>query len=150
MGTSHYITGSITSLNYTDADIVCEDRDGDGYFYWGIGPKPDTCPCWAPDEPDGDDSNPYLGPMDEYGNCSPVIPPPDIITTSQTWSADKTLYKKTTIQSGVTLTITGNVYCADSASIIVQPNAKLVIDGGRLTIMDCSDKLWQGIVVLGN
>jgi len=41
------ITLPITSLIYTDADIICEDRDGDGYYYWGIGPKPSTCPCWG-------------------------------------------------------------------------------------------------------
>ncbi|MCL2326926.1 MAG: C1 family peptidase [Bacteroidetes bacterium] len=64
----------ITSLNYTDANIICEDRDGDGYYYWGIGPKPAHCPACAPDEPDGDDSNPNLGPMDEYGNCAVITP----------------------------------------------------------------------------
>ena len=60
--------GPITSLNYSDADIVCEDRDGDGYYNWGIGPKPATCP-YCPDIPDCDDSDPTIGPMDEYGNC---------------------------------------------------------------------------------
>jgi len=58
----------IISKNYKESDIVCEDRDGDGYYWWGIGEKPKTCPN-CPDEPDGDDSNPILGPMDEYGHC---------------------------------------------------------------------------------
>jgi hypothetical protein len=31
----------------TLADIVCEDRDGDGYYYWGIGPKPSNCPLFS-------------------------------------------------------------------------------------------------------
>jgi len=75
------ITLPITSLKYTNANIVCEDKDGDGYYYWGIGPKPATCPSCAPDEPDGDDSNPNLGPMDAYGNCAVITPLVDNITT---------------------------------------------------------------------
>lgn len=141
---------SITSLNYTDADIVCEDRDGDGYYYWGIGPKPATCPCWAPNEPDGDDSNPYLGPMDEYGNCTPTVPLIDTITTSQTWNTNDTIYKKIIISSGITLTVTGTVFCSDIVNIIVQPGGKLIINGGLLTTIDCSNKLWQGITVMGD
>ena len=66
------IFGNVTSLNYTNDSIICEDRDGDGYYYWGIGPKPATCPCEAPNEPDCDDSNPDVGPMDTYGYCMPI------------------------------------------------------------------------------
>ena len=65
---THALLTPITSKNYKESDIVCEDRDGDGYYWWGIGEKPKTCPN-CPDEPDGDDSNPILGPMDEYGHC---------------------------------------------------------------------------------
>jgi C1A family cysteine protease len=68
------VSGGVTSLNYTDSDIVCEDRDGDGYYNWGVGPKPSTCPLYAQDEPDGDDSNPNLGPMDEYGFITVITP----------------------------------------------------------------------------
>ncbi|MCK9311971.1 MAG: hypothetical protein M0P26_06810 [Bacteroidales bacterium] len=87
--TNQYIFGSIlntpiTSLNYTDTDIVCADRDGDGYYYWGIGSKPTHCPLCAPDEPDGDDSNPNLGPMDEYGYCAEITPLVENITSTQT------------------------------------------------------------------
>lgn len=53
----------------TDEDIQCYDMDGDGYYYWGIGPKPTNCPP-CPDEPDGDDSNPALGPLNTYGQCT--------------------------------------------------------------------------------
>jgi len=63
----------ITSLNYTDADIVCEDRDGDGYYNWGIGPKPATCPN-CPDEEDCDDSDPTVGPMNQFGDCMKLAP----------------------------------------------------------------------------
>ena len=53
----------------TDEDIQCYDMDGDGYYYWGIGPKPTHCPP-CPDEPDGDDSNSALGPLNTYGQCT--------------------------------------------------------------------------------
>ncbi|MCL2706415.1 MAG: hypothetical protein FWE72_09445, partial [Spirochaetaceae bacterium] len=56
----------ITSLTKTDANIRCVDEDGDGYYFWGLGPKPAHCPE-CPDEPDGDDSNPSLGPLNEVG-----------------------------------------------------------------------------------
>jgi hypothetical protein len=62
----------VTSLNFHDPDINCLDSDGDGFYCWGIGSKPPQCPP-CPDETDGDDSNPCLGPMDEYGNISQII-----------------------------------------------------------------------------
>ena len=142
------IQGKITSQNHTDNDIVCEDRDGDGYYNWGVGPKPATCPCWALDDPDGDDSNPNLGPMNEFGYCLP-IEIADTITTSQTWSISKTLNKNITIPSGVTLTITSQVQCEDQASITILAGGQLIIDGGTLTNI-CTSSMWQGITVLGD
>ena len=59
----------LTSLQFTEEDRIWEDNDGDGYYNWGIGPKPSNCPSWIPDTPDGDDSNAAEGPMDEYGVC---------------------------------------------------------------------------------
>jgi hypothetical protein len=70
---SEALFGPVTSLTHTDADILCLDNDGDGYYTWGIGPKPAHCPP-CPDEPDGDDSNPNLGPMDQYGYCRNLGP----------------------------------------------------------------------------
>jgi len=139
------ISGDITSLNYTNNDIVCEDRDGDGYYYWGIGPKPATCPCWVPDEPDGDDSDPNLGPIDEFGNCRPLTS----ITTSQTWSTNEIIYNNIIIHSGTTLTITGDISFSENASILVHPGGKLIIDGGMLTNAT-QGEMWQGVTVLGN
>ena len=129
MGWTHVILTPITSPNYTNANIVCEDKDGDGYYYWGIGPKPATCPACAPDEQDGDDSNPNLGPMDEYGNCAVITPLVDNITTTQTWSTNRTLCKNIVIQSGVSLTITATAFLS-SHTITIKNGAKLVLSGG--------------------
>jgi len=67
----HSIIGPITSLNYKNTDIACEDNDNDGYYIWGTGSKPSYCPP-CPDQQDGDDSNPCLGPIDQYGNIQPI------------------------------------------------------------------------------
>jgi hypothetical protein len=119
----------ITSINYSNADIICEDRDGDGYYFWGIGPKPAHCPPCAPDEPDGDDSNPYLGPMDEYGNCAVITPLVENITTTQTWSTNRTLCKNIAIQSGVTLTVTATAF-ASNHTITIKNGGNLILSGG--------------------
>ena len=63
------ISSPILYDNLTEQDIRCCDLDGDGYYNWGIGPKPAHCPP-CPDEPDGDDSNPNLGPLNSYGQCT--------------------------------------------------------------------------------
>ncbi|MBQ3594647.1 MAG: S8 family serine peptidase, partial [Bacteroidales bacterium] len=52
------------------------------------------------------------------------------------------------IEKDVTLTITGDVYCSDMASIKIKPGGKLIIDGGLLTSV-CYTKKWQGIEVWG-
>ncbi len=54
---------------FDESDIACLDNDGDGYYNWGIGQKPPHCPP-CPDEPDGDDNNSGLGPLDDHGFCT--------------------------------------------------------------------------------
>ncbi|MDR2963725.1 MAG: hypothetical protein LBU90_08875 [Bacteroidales bacterium] len=113
-----FYQNNVTSLNYTDADIVCEDRDGDGYYYWGIGEKPAHCPN-CPEEPDGDDSNPCLGPMDEYGNCR--ILTPTINFTNQT------------VSTNTTVTSCGDIFVKD---VLIQSGAKLILDAEGEIIME--------------
>ena len=81
VGWTHALIGPVTSLNYADKDIACTDKDGDGYYTWGIGPKPAHCPA-CPDTADGDDSNPTLGPMDKYGFYRNLSNPVVVINTS--------------------------------------------------------------------
>jgi uncharacterized repeat protein (TIGR02543 family) len=50
--------------------VACNDWDGDGYYNWGIGPMPGTCPPAIPVQEDCDDTNANLGPMDADGNCT--------------------------------------------------------------------------------
>ena len=69
IGWTHGIKTPITS-EVNDYEVVFEDRDGDGYYWWGLGEKPASCP--GPDMADGDDSDPTKGPVDEYGYCMPL------------------------------------------------------------------------------
>ena len=121
----------ITSLNYTNADIVCGDRDGDGYYFWGIGTKPAHCPACAPDEPDGDDSNPNLGPMDEYGYCEPITPLVENIASSQTWNTNRTLCRNLLVKSGATLTVTATVFM-QAHKVTIQNGGKIILSGGTI------------------
>jgi C1A family cysteine protease len=68
--------GPVGSRKLDITDVICNDNDGDGYYSWGIGPKPAHCPD-SPDEADGDDSNPCIGPMDEYGHLTYFTPTPE-------------------------------------------------------------------------
>ncbi|MBN1984502.1 MAG: hypothetical protein JW795_23450 [Chitinivibrionales bacterium] len=62
----------VISKQYTDKDIVCLDKDKDGYYNWGLSPtKPATCPE-SPAEKDCDDSRNDQGPMQADGSCKSI------------------------------------------------------------------------------
>ena len=61
-----YFTGVNSLTGFSNNDILCQDLDGDGYYNWGIGPKPSHCPN-CPNTPDGNDYNPNVGGMNQYG-----------------------------------------------------------------------------------
>ncbi len=67
---THALVAPVQSLkqNYT---VQCVDNDHDGYYWWGLGPKPAGAPS-CPDTPDGNDADATLGPLDSYGNCIPL------------------------------------------------------------------------------
>ena len=143
---------------YTVSDITCEDKDGDGYYYWGIGPKPPSCPCESPEEPDGDDSNPNLGPMDEFGFCTAIVPQPipivissdQYISQNTTMSVPYDVWGNITIQPGATLTIKNTVFrIGANKQIIIRPGGKLIVNNSKIRSY-CSDSTWQGIYVVGD
>ncbi len=68
---THAVKTPITSVS-KNYNVTYEDADGDGYYWWGLGPKPANCP--GPDQADGDDSDPTKGPLDQYGYCIPLGP----------------------------------------------------------------------------
>jgi Leucine-rich repeat (LRR) protein len=74
------LEGPASSLVYDERSILCTDSDGDGSYFWGIGPKPPHCPA-SPDEADGDDSDPCIRAMDEFGKLLSITPGPEVSDT---------------------------------------------------------------------
>lgn len=129
---SYSIEYPITSMVYDSTDVICEDRDGDGYYFWGLGKKPAHCPICCPDIPDGDDSDPTIAQMDEYGNFSPYVFPyePIKITSDTTWSNNDTICGNITVYPHAPLTISATITLNPLAKIVVQTNASLIVDAG--------------------
>ena len=58
---SHQLVSAISG------PVPAYDKDNDGYYRWGIGPRPKNLPANAKLEEDCDDSDASIGPMDQYG-----------------------------------------------------------------------------------
>ena len=140
------LTGEIMSLNYDDSDIICEDADGDGYYFWGIGNKPANCPSWVPDTPDGDDSNINLGVMDDYGNLQSLQPNGVTICSSVVYNTNQTITNRIGIVKNGTLVITGTTTMSGNSKIRVCENGTLIVDGG--TIQNANIELIPGCHVI--
>lgn len=135
------VKGNVHSTVYNHEDVICEDRDGDGYYFWGSGDKPSHCPSCAPDEPDGDDSNPRLTAMNEYGQFLPTIQLTDVvITTNVQWNVNDTLCGDVYIQDNAALTIT-------NANITLHPLSHILVEEGGTLIVDNATILNADIVV---
>lgn len=130
--TSLFYPVSISTL--TNNDIVCEDADNDGYFFWGLGPKPTNCPICCPDIPDGDDSDPELAEMDNYGQFANYVFPYSTTTISSntTWNSDTTHCGNIVVTDNAILTITAQLTMNPAAKIIVQNGGTLIVDTGSV------------------
>ena len=126
-------------------DIVCEDADGDGYYFWGIGPKPLNCPSWVPDEPDGDDSDINFGPMNEYGHLQ-QMPCGSTIKNATSYTGNHTLSCRLGIVNGGILTISGTTTMSGNGKIRVSEGGTLIVDGG--TIQNADLTLVPGCTVI--
>lgn len=78
---------------------------------------------------------------------------PHNITNDETWDFEYKSYNDIVIKSGSMLTITCRLEMIKSSKIIVEPNAKLIIDGGVITSARSAgsdyEGFWQGIEVWG-
>ena len=144
----------ITSLLYDDSDIDCADNDGDGYYNWGIGPKPATCPN-CPDEEDCDDSSPLIGPYNEKYECMVLCEnyayssTPEYITEETLWGSETYIDHDVIVENGGVLTIENTVFMGEYTKIIVKPGGKLILDY-RAVLTGLCGSMWQGIEVWGN
>lgn len=150
---SYYIIGEITSLSYDCSDIVIEDKDSDGYYFWGIGERPESIPSWAQEKADGDDSNPLYGALDAFGNLENIslASYPDIVlNTDAVWDEDNYVYNNVRIVSGGRLTVSADVKKYFASSIIVESGGELVINGGTISRGNVVVKSNGKISILGN
>ena len=149
----HVLKEPLTSMNYDIYDIACLDEDNDGYFNWGIADiKPPTCPS-CPDERDCDDSNPWLGPFDDEYNCELLCEnftyqsSPFYINSIVTILDKQYFDCDVIVNPGYELIVKGEIGFVEGAKLIVKNNAKLTIDGGKLT--GTCGNLWRGVEVRG-
>lgn len=73
---------------------------------------------------------------------------PLFVSSNSTWNGVYDGVNDIVVNSGVILTVTGEITMHENKKIIVKPYAKLIIDGGTITNA-CND-FWQGIEVQGN
>ena len=134
-------------------DIICEDSDGDGYFFWGLGPKPASCPSWVPDEPDGDDSDYTKGPMDEYGWLLDLNPDNNdtlYIDTDTIWNTYRYQHRHVCIRNNATLSVSDTVRCYQGVSFSIQANATLRVKGGTMVDADIKAQTGSNVKIQNN
>jgi len=71
------------------------------------------------------------------------------IVSNETWEHSNYLVGDLIVKSGFQLTVKCTLFLASDSKIIVEPNAKLIVDGGVLTTNTETDR-WNGIYVTGN
>jgi hypothetical protein len=71
------------------------------------------------------------------------------IIKNEIWDFSMKFYQNIIIKSGNVLTVKCEIQFVPEAKIIIEPGAKLIIDGGKLTNEKYYDVLWQGIEVWG-
>ena len=131
MGSYAYFPKGMPNSNVS-RNIICEDKDGDGLFNWGIGSNTPRLPVWTPDESDGDDSDSTKGHMDEFGYCEQL--PADHPTYEYIFcdSIITTLENRTRflgVLNGVTVTLHAQQNFVNGAKLLLDNGATLVIDG---------------------
>lgn len=131
----YYATTPVYSIHYSN--IECIDRDGDGYYTWGVGSRPSSCPSWVPSNQDGDDSNPDYGPLDQFGNLTLIdYTSQSTITGNVFYNNNITISSNTVIMPNAVLTITGTVTLGTNVKLTIRPSATLIINGGTLQNAD--------------
>ncbi|MBC8320170.1 MAG: T9SS type A sorting domain-containing protein [Bacteroidetes bacterium] len=96
------------------------DLDNDGYYNWGIGARPDSCPDT---EFDSDDSEPRLGPFDDNYFSIPVAPVIEVKHGNNT-IPNNSFYSfyNDTLSLGNQEILTFTIYNTGTAQLNLRPN----------------------------
>lgn len=125
--------------------IKCEDRDGDGYYNWGISDTPpSTLPAWAFTERDADDMNRYEGALDTLGHVASISENNNwkYISNTQYVSTPTFNRRPIIIENGGKLIVTNDFKCFPNTDIIVESGGTLDIQGGK--VLDAKVELEAG------
>lgn len=143
----------ITTQTYTDMNIIVEDIDGDGYFNWGVGPRPSHCPSWVPNEPDGDDSDFTKGIMDEYGYCEEL----DSLRKRYVYIENDTILNPSTpvynhyvVWKGSNTTICQDATFDNNTYLIVDKGSTLIVDGATISNVTLRPQQGSTIILRNN
>ena len=145
----YYLTRPYCTIDNSNNVVNYSDNDGDGYYFWGIGPKPSNCPSWVPDTPDGDDSNINYGSIDSYGILD-ELPEGITIKTPVTYPSNSSTSYRYGIVNGGTLTITGTTTLIGDSKIRVCEGGILIVDGGTLQDADITMVPGSTLIVRNN
>ncbi|MBR1564196.1 MAG: hypothetical protein IJ650_02495 [Paludibacteraceae bacterium] len=150
--TSYKINHPIYSNIYSSTDIRITDEDNDGYYFWGLGPKPSNCPICCPDIPDGDDSNPAVAEMNEYGVFNEYEFPYHTLTITEDtcWNTDLTQCGNIIITNNATLTLSAILTMNPAAKIIIKEGGTLVVDAGSIVNSNIIVKSTGHLILLNN
>ncbi len=129
------------------------DYDGDGYYYWGIGPKPAACP--GPAEEDCNDNDPFRLFYDENLFCtydcdsiSQLISNDPITVNNDTTIYGHILTRPIVVNNNSTLTLTGEFQCTENVYILSYIGSTINVSGASF-IATCGEN-WQGFRVFSN
>lgn len=133
----YYITRPFCTIHTSNNAVNCSDLDGDGYYFWGIGPKPSWCPSWVPNTPDGNDNNSSKGSMDQYGNLETLSTNNTYtISGNVTYTSSQSFKCNIKIPSNTSLTIKNTLNLFGKVKIYIESNGQLIVDGGVVTNAD--------------
>ena len=127
-------TGYVSKV-YSESDIVCEDQDEDGFYFWGIGNRPSHCPQTALDSSDGDDSDSLYGPFMTNGRIMSLDP--DNHELADTWDVFEAniygihCYSHSELEEYDECGTHGPVYFHNGATVTLKNGSVLNIENGN-------------------
>lgn len=145
-----YLIGPLIGL---DEQAQCLDMDGDGYYNWGIGPKPSTCHPNAPDIEDFNDDDPTVAELDkttgELKAVQPIALCPEKninpgIQAFEIWNTEQWLCSNVTVKYPIQNTSSANGTIALRGLII--RNKINFLSRTKLTISNSTLKLNGGVI----